>query len=452
MSVAPSPYSAPASLLEFNQSDYAVARKQILIGYLIIGIFFGAMFLWSALAPISSAAVATGVVGKDGHRKTVQHLEGGIIQEILVRDGDAVSAGQQLMVLQDVQKRSDYELLYKQKLIALAKQASLVAESQEQPVAKDFLPKGVSLDSIDESVRQSINGYITASTNRQQLLRSQLELIDQRQQQAQGKINALQDEKRALAKQKKIIAAEHKQYREFESKGLVTRAQVFALQRDKAEIDADWSANQVAIESTRQEINNLSMEKSELLGSHSKRITTELDKVRAQLVDLDEQLAITRDKLDRTVIRAPIAGIVVDLRVNTLGGVIKPGDALLDIVPSGGELIIEAKVKVKDRDTIRVGQNAEVRFTAFNQRMTTSVAGTVKLISADSLINNSSTGAEPYYKATIALLEDPSTVLNGAAIYPGMQADVMIITGERTALQYFFMPITRSFQRAFRDD
>ncbi|NNM10302.1 MAG: HlyD family type I secretion periplasmic adaptor subunit [Pseudomonadales bacterium] len=439
--------------VKFSDADKRVGRTQIIAGYSIIAVFFSCVFAWSALAPISSAAVAKGVVGKDGHRKTVQHLEGGIINEILVRDGDRVTRGQPLITLRDVQNKSDHELLNKQRLIALAKQSSLVAELEQREPDLNFLPAGKTFEVIDASVRTTIEGYLSAAKSRLQLHRDQLDLIDRRQKQAEEKIAALRSERTALEKQRRVLAQEHKKYKEFEAKGLVTRAHVFSLQRDKTEIESDHSANRVAVENTRQEINNLAMEKSELEGARAKRISNELDKTRSTLVDLDERLSKTRDRLERTSIQAPIDGVVVNLLVNTIGGVIQPGEALLDIVPDSGDLVIDARVKVADRDTIRVGQPAEVRFTAFNQRLTAPVTGTVKLISADALSNSGPGGLhDSYYKATIKLDEDPASVLGEGSVYPGMQADVMIVTGKRTALEYFLKPITRSFQRSFRDE
>lgn len=438
---------------DFDDDDFSVARKQIIAGYLIIGLFLSCVVLWSALAPISSAALAKGVVGKDGHRKTVQHLEGGIIKEILIRDGDSVQRGDALITLQGVQNRSDHGLLEKQRLIALARQASLVAELEASEPGLGFLPEGVTLNSLEPSVAATIRGFLSAASTSLDLHLGQLELIDRRHNQAEEKIIALKSERKALEKQRGVLEQEYQKYKEFEKKGLVTRAHVFSLQRDKTEIESDRSANRVAIENTRQEINNLAMEKAELRGERAKRISNELDKTRATLVDLDERLAKTRDKLDRTTIKAPIDGVVVNLLVNTVGGVIKPGDPLLDIVPASGDLMVDARVKVTDRDTIRVGQSAEVRFTAFNQRLTAPIAGTVKLISADALAETAPGGkAESFYRATIQLDEDPAAVLGEGSVFPGMQADVMIITGQRTAMQYFLKPVISSFQRAFRDE
>jgi HlyD family type I secretion membrane fusion protein len=435
----------------FDKTDTRIAKRYIRVGYFIITLFFGSVVAWAAVAPISSAAIAPGLVSKDGYRKTVQHLEGGIIHNIFVKDGDKVAADQELIELDNIQSRADYDLMRKQKLIALVKEASLLAESRNEN--KFVLPQGIDLESVDDPVRTAIEGQIDAFSVRTDLHINQLEIIDKRIQQANVKISALRNERRTLRNEDLIIKQEIEEYEAFKERGLVTRAQVFALKRDQASNETDMTSNRVAIESTHQEINNLNMEKSALVASYTKRIVSDLDSVRDQLIDINEKLAKTEDRLERTMIRAPIEGVIVDLKVNTIGGVVKSGEPLLDIVPEEGKLAIDVQIDPKDRDTVRVGQDAEVRFTAFNQRITTPVKGKVVLISADRLVDSAPDGTQSaYYKAKVELLEDPSKVMNGSSVYPGMQADVMIITGKRTAMGYFLKPVIKSFNRAFRDD
>ena len=435
----------------FDKTDIKIAKNYIRIGYLIIILFFSTVGAWSTFALISSAAIAPGLVSKEGYRKTVQHLEGGIIHKILVKDGDNVKADQKLVVLENIQTRADFDLLRKQMLIATVEKTYLVAESRNED--RVILPEEIQLETLDDSVREAIEGLLEAFKIRGDMHNNKQNIIEMRIQQAHRKIRALKGELNALKNKGMLIQEELKEYQDLKQKGLVTRAQVFALRRDQASNETDRSANQVATESTRQEINDLNMEKAELVANYTNRIVADLNKVRTQLISLDEKLAKTKDKLRRTVIRAPLEGVIVDMKVNTLGGVIKPGEPLLDIVPKEGKLVIDAQVDPKDRDMVRIGQDAEVRFTAFNQRTTEPVRGKVVLISADRLVDTAPDGKQSaYYKAKVELLDDPSEIMNGAPIYLGMHAEVMIITGERTAMDYFLKPIIKSFNRAFRDD
>jgi HlyD family type I secretion membrane fusion protein len=260
----------------------------------------------------------------------------------------------------------------------------------------------------------------------------------------------LNQEKTVLLRSEDLVRQELAQYLSLQEKGLVTRKVIFDLQRNVVDSEAAVSANRVALQSTSQEINDLEMEKSKLTALHLEGISVELDAVRAQLVNLDERLSKTVDTLERTVIRSPTDGVVVNLQVNTVGGVIASGQPLMDIVPNAGKLIVDARVNPIDRDAVRIGQSAEVRFSAFNRRVTEPVQGRVALISADRLTD--SVTNENYFQAKIELLENPEDVWNGGSVYPGMQAEVFIVTGSRTALSYLVEPIMKSFNRAFRED
>jgi HlyD family secretion protein len=435
--------------LAFSRSDASISRKLVITGYLVTAAFFGSIFMWAAFVPISSAAIALGVVSKDGYRKTVQHLEGGIIHKILVKDGDTVAVGQKVIELADVQSRADFYLLRKQKIIAEARVISLLSiqsGNDKAGLTEDFFNREL----IDPALRDMIEGKINASIVANQLHKGQLEIIERQIAQAKHKIDALNDEKVALQRSKKLVEEELKQYTALRKDGLVTRNVIFDLKRKAVDTEVEYSENRVAVQSTEQEINELKMQKSILIASHSERINDELDSVREELVYLDENLSKTEDTLGRTIIRAPTSGIVVNLRVNTIGGVISSGEPLLDIVPSTGKLIIDARVNPMDRDTVLVGHTAEVRLLAFNRRLTDPVQGRVAHISADRLIDGVTN--ESYYQAKIELLEDLDGVLHGGQVYPGMQAEVLVVTGSRTVLSYLTAPVSKSFNRSFRED
>lgn len=430
----------------FSSADSLIARRYVVTGYLVALAFLGSIFAWAAFVPISSAAIAPGIVGKDGYRQTVQHLEGGIIYRILVKDGDPVTEGQVLIELADVQSRADYDLLQKQKIIATARESGLLAAQIGSDDVR--LPDWLNLDTVDSTVRDAINGQLDARKVANRLHKEQLDIIGRQISRARQKIIALKEEQVALQRRALLTREELDEYLSLQERGLVTRKAVFDLKREVSENETAYSSNKVAVQSTEQEINDLEMQRSTLVASHLSEISSELDIVREQLVNLDEKLSKTEDKLERTVILAPTSGAVVNMQVNTRGGVIRPGQPLLDIVPSEGNLIIDARIDPMDRDSVSIGQAAEIRFTAFNRRVTEPVAGRVTLISADSLTDTVTN--EVYFQAKIELLENPEEVLNGGAVFPGMQAEVFIVTGSRTALSYLVAPISKSFNRAFK--
>ncbi len=233
-------------------------------------------------------------------------------------------------------------------------------------------------------------------------------------------------------------------------KGLATRTRLFGLQREEAGLEASIVQQETQIAVTKGAIQEVKGQIADLYAARYEQAANEMREVRDKLVALEEQLPAAEATLRRTNILAPISGRVVNLQVHTLGGVIASGTPVLDIVPDNDELVIEAHLDPKDRDVVANGMPAEVRFTAFNQRNSMPVKGRVVWISADGLADQR-TGSS-YYVARIELVEDPTKALNGASIYPGMLANVMIVTGERTALSYLFKPITRSFTGAFREE
>lgn len=434
--------------LSFDQVDVSVARRYIRIGYFVTLLFFGAIFSWAALVPISSAVIALGVVSTDGYRQTVQHLEGGIIHRILIKDGDFVTSGQELIELADVQSRSEFEMLQRQRALAAATEASLVAVQLDDDDVT--LPDWLSVEDADPAVRAAISGQIESAMAAKRLHEEQLDLLSVQIDRARRKIRTLEEEAAALRAHQDLLERELEQYASIFVDGLVSREQVFDLELQVAENKARISSNSVAVQSVEQEIDDLNLQRSSLLKSHIEQVSSKLDSIREELVSLDEGLLQTADTLERTVIRASTNGVVVGLNVNTVGGVVSPGQPLLDIVPDAGSLIVDARLDPIDRDSVQVGLNAEIRFTAFNRRLTSPVPGRVTLISADRLIDPVTN--DDYYQAKIELLEDPAVALQEERIFPGMQAEVLIVTGSRTALSYLTAPFIGSFNRAFRED
>lgn len=437
-----------SNLLDYGVADYPVARKEIFYGIWIVIILSSFLLLWAFFVSLPTAAIAPGLVGVEGYRKTVQHFEGGIVHEILVKDGDYVTEGQALIVLDKLHNQSDQQLLGKQQTALLALQARLIAENRTQKNIE--FPAVLLTNKTNLFVRHVINEQQDTFQTRRQLLQEQNGILTEQIAQAVTKVEGLKQQIQALQKQQSLIFKELKEYRVYVQKGLVKRSQVFSLERQKVQIDADLAKTNVAITTTKQEISALKLRLAELNQSHKNKVLKELSTTQKQLLEIERKLTKTNDRLARSNILAPITGVVVGLKVHTTGGVIKPAEPLLDIVPDQKKMIVEAKVDPKDRDTIRIGQEAEVRFTAFNERNTKPIPGKVSHISADRFINKASQIA--YYSAKIELSVAPEKILNGAPIFPGMQAEVIILTGTRTALSYMLDPFTQSFNRAFKED
>ncbi len=423
-------------------------KGEALAALTIIGVFFVGFFGWAAIAPLQTAAIAPGVLSVDGYRKTIQHLEGGIVGEILVREGDEVSADQVLIQLADTSARATLELLLGRWMVASSLEARLFAERDGQ--MEIVFPKALLDRKDDPKVAQIIEGQNNIFTSRSEVLMGQGSILDQRGAQLEEEIKGIRGQIRAEDAQLKLIKVEIKDIQALYKKGFARKPRLLQLQRRAAEIEGSRNLHQAQIARAKQSIAESKMRVAELRTSMLNEVAEELRRVQGDLYDLGERLRAAKDVLARTAIRSPIAGTVVNLQVHTPGGVIGAGAPLLDIVPSERRLVVEAQIDPNDIDIVRAGLGAQVRFTAFNQRHRPAAIGTVTSVSADRLTDEAS--GENYYLARIELAEVDADGAETDELRPGMQAEVMIVTGERTALDYLVEPFSRSFNRAFREN
>lgn len=419
----------------------------VVVGMAIIGLFFGIFGVWAAVAPLQSAAIAPGVVSVESQRKTIQHLEGGIVAEILVRDGDEVAAGDVLVVLDETQARARLQLLRGRYRAAQALEARLVAERDGLDVIA--FPEAM----VDAEEDVEVAGLVESQTNifnaRRRSLQGQTAIMEQRVAQIREEIRGLEGQTAAQSEQLELTSDEIESVQELFERGMSGKSPLRELQRELAEVTGAYSQNVAAIARAEQNIGEAYLEIEELETRFLNEVVQELEAVRTETFDLSEQIRSAEDVLRRTSIRAPISGSVVDLQVHTVGGVIAPGQQLLDIVPRGERLVVEAFVDPNDIDVVEIGLPAKVYLTALSLRNTLAIDGHVETVSADRLTDRR-TGAD-YFLARVVLADDLSSVLEQEELYPGMQAEVMIVTGARTTLDYLSRPIVRSLNRAFRE-
>ena len=443
----PEPLSAPE--VHGAPDIQSMGLKATLVtGFSVIFLFFVVFLGWAALAPLGSAAIAPGMVLVESNRKTIQHLEGGIVGEIKVQDGGQVKAGQVLIVLDKTQALASLELVRGRKVAAIAREARLIAERDDKD--EIVFPAWLMDAASDSKVFETINGQNNIFEARRKAKAGQVAILKQRIAQYGEEIVGFKGQIKAEDYQLEIIADEIRDVGGLVEKGLARMPRLRALQRNSAEIEGSRSQNVARIAQTRQAIAEARLQINELTTSMLNEVAQELRDVQSQLFDLVEQERAAADILERTEIRAPMAGTIVNLQVHTQGGVIAPGGPLMDFVPAGERLVVEARADPGDIDSVHVGLPAQVRFPAFNQRNTAPVEGTVTRVSADSLTDER-TGMT-YFLARIRLDDDPKAKLEVSELHSGMQAEVMITTGERTALDYFLKPITRSFSRALREE
>jgi HlyD family type I secretion membrane fusion protein len=417
------------------------------VGAGIVGLFFGVFGAWAAFAPLESAAVARGVISVETQRKTIQHLEGGIVGEILVRDGDEVTADAILVVLDDTQARATLDLLRGRHSAARALEARLIAE--RDGAAEIAFPEDAR-DSAEADVAELVRAQRNIFTGRRQSIAGQVAIMQQRIAQIQQEIRGLEGQTAAQAEQLALTNEEIASNQKLVDQGLSGKTRLLELQRALAEVTGEHSQSLAAIARAQQNIEETRLQMADLRTNFINEAVQQLGVVQTELLDLNEQIRAAEDVLRRTVIRSPMAGTVVGLQVHTVGGVVAPGQALLDVVPKGDRLIVEAFIDPNDIDVVEVGLEAQVRLTALTQRNLAPLEGHVTTVSADRLTDER-TGAS-YFLARVELDDDPAENLDGERLYPGMQAEVMIVTGARTTLDYLSRPLVDSFNRAFREN
>ena len=416
-------------------------------GALVIAVFLGGFGAWAALVPLESAAIAQGVVGVSGKRKTVQHLEGGIVADILVREGDTVTTGQELVMLDDTQARASLSLLEAQHRSAAALRARLEAERDGLARVRwpEWLRRAVAEDEGDDVIATQ-EGIFGA---RSRSLDNRIAIHRQRIAQLHAEVTGLEEEIATQDRQIALVEEELGALRPLVEKGLEGKPRLLALERRKAEVSGERAQNRARIARVEQAVGETRLTIAELGNARLSEVVAELREVETRMSDLRERISGARNVFSRTRVRAPVSGTVVNQRVFTRGGVIGRGEPLMDIVPAGDRLEIEVRVEPTDIDAVHAGLPAQVRLTAFSQLTTPTLAGRVRWVSADRLVDDRS-GA-PYYAANI-VLDPEQPALADLKLLPGMPAEVMIVTGRRTPLQYLLKPIVASFGRALRED
>ncbi len=423
-------------------------RRVIRLGLLVLALAFGGAGLMLGRVPLASAVVAPGVVKVADNRKSVQHLEGGIVKEIRVRNGDRVAAGQTLIVLEDERASAGLDLLAGQWDTAAARAARLQAERdfRSEPLFPERLHGRAAEPRVAELLRTETALFQTrrAALERQlQSFNEQIVEIEQEQASLQAQLGAEKEAGRLLGEELRAYEAGQQQH-------VVTRVQVLALKRAQQERLARQAELGGAMARSRLRMEELRARAAALRNQYMQVAADELSTIKAQLADLEEKLRPSRDAVNRQAIVAPLAGQVVDLQVFTVGGVVRPGERVLDIVPDASTLLIEARIGLDDIDNLHLQQAVDIRLTAYPTRSTPLLHGVVRYISADQL-SDPRTGAA-HYIAQVAV-EGSALSSAGAALplQPGMRAELFIKTGERTVLDYLLEPLTATLRRSLRE-
>lgn len=420
-------------------------RRLLRQGLLVIALAGAALAAWLALAPLSGAVIAAGVIKVESERKLVQHQEGGIVARILVRAGDKVQAGQPLIVLADVQVDAALELLRLQIDAEAVRQARLHSERRLSPTLQ--LAPELQARQNEPRVAELIQRELEFFKQRRAALDSQLALLQTQVQATQQEIAARSTQagadSEALGLQREEMAANQSLLEQ----GFIARTRLLSLQRSVVEAAARSGDNQAELAQARQRVADTSLRALSLRNDYAQQAERELKESTAKLFDLQQRLRPSQDAAHRQTIVAPLAGEVVDLRVHTVGSVIGPRERLMDIVPLNPELIVEARLRPEDVRHALVGAAADVRLTAFQQRLTPTVGGKLVYVSGDRLVDPATQAG--YYIAHVRIA---AAALRGLGpLQAGMPAEVFLKTAARTPLAYWLDPLFGYLARGLRE-
>lgn len=412
--------------------------------FLVFVVGFGA---WSVMAPLAEAAIAPGVIKVEGNRRTVQHLEGGIVREILVRDGTKVQAGQVLVRLDDVQSDSTSEAQRAQRWALMAQDARLVAEMGKpgDPIA---FPTEL-LESPNPRARDAVRGQREVYEARTASLTSQLQVLRARIEQQQAAIRGAQGQMVATRNQLALIRQEETMRRGLVAQGLARLPDLLALQRAMAGLEGTMQELTGQVDRANATISESERQIQQVLDQRIQEVSTELREVRGKLADTEERLRASNDVQTRRDILAPESGTVVNLKLFTLGAVVRPGDAVLELVPDNDRLVAEVNVQPSDIDVVFPGLKSEVRLPAFKQRLVPFLHGEVTWVAADVTTNEQT--RQQYYPARILIDREQMAKLPNVFLTPGMPVEAHVQIGERSFFRYITQPIRDSFHRAFRE-
>jgi len=423
------------------------ATKQIVfVGLVILVGFFGGFLLWSAVSPLESAAVAQGHVIVESSRKTIQHLEGGIIKKIFVTEGALVKKGDELIQLDQTQTEANLQILRGQTNLLLARKAWLEALRDEKSevtfpdrLAKQTDPQIIQIMESANSLFKSKRSDFIDSVN----------ILKYRVQQLNSEIDSLRAQAESSDRQLQLVEEEKNAVLYLEKQGYIDKPKLLALEREEAKLQGEKGEKLGLMAQAGQKISETELQMVSLKDTLKNDVLKQLENTELDLVSNLEKEVTAEDILKRSLIVAPQAGRVLNLREHTIGGVIGPREPLMDIVPDTDKLIIEARLQPHDIEAVHPGLPARVRLIALKQRKTPTLDGKVTLVSAD--IEHDEKTNEPYYTIRVEVDAKELADLKDVTLYPGMPVQVNVIIEKRTPLQYFITPITDSFTRAFRE-
>jgi HlyD family type I secretion membrane fusion protein len=438
---------ADGGALQESETAFMNPSRMIRKGAIVILVFVVGFFGWASFAELESSVNAPGVIVVETHRKTIQHLEGGIVKEVLVAEGNQVAAGQPLLRLEETQAQSNFSLLRDQANGLQAQEARLIAE--RDGAAKIDFPPELLAKRNDPNVAQILAGEQNTFLTRRNTLTKQIDILSQRNDENKRQVAGLQSQQDAVKKQGSLIEQEASGVEDLYKQGLSTLPRVLALRRQAADLtgqSGQITEHMAQIDLSSEE-NNLQM--TSLRNQQLASVANDLREVQTKKYDVLSRLNAATDVMTRLDLVAPVSGKVVNLAIHTNGAVIRPGDTVMEIVPAEDALEIEAHLKPDNADTIVPGMTAHVSFNSYKQRRLPQLTGKVDTVSADRLVDQRT--GQPYFNVTVTVDSESLKDYSAVRLVPGLPADVAIATGTRTMMDYFLAPVLDVIEKGMRE-
>jgi HlyD family secretion protein len=409
-------------------------------------VFGGGALAWSAFAPLEGAIAAGGMLVVESNVKKVQHLTGGIVGRIAVREGQRVTEGELLLRLDDTQTRASLAVIMNDLMAGLARRERLLAERDDLPKL-DMPAELTQRLATDPTLADVITSERKVFETRTQSRAGQKAQLAERIGQSQKEIEGLEQQRRAMDIQLRVARKEFDDLKGLEVRGLLPRTRITALDREIARSEGSLGDTVARIAQSRGRISETEIQMKQIEWDKMTEVSRDLRETETRVTELREKRTTAEDQLRRIDIRAPISGIVQQLATNTVGGVVSPTDQLMIIVSDADQLVVEARVMPQDRDQLGLNQATRVRFTSFNQRTTPEVNAQVFRISGD-VIRDQQTG-QMFYSVGVRVPEAEVTKLNGARLVAGMPAEAYFKTDGRTLMSYLLKPLVDHWQKTF---
>jgi len=423
-------------------------------GYIRFGLFCvvllgGGLGGWAATAKLKGAVISSGHLRVETQRQVVQHLDGGVVGEILVREGDFVNAGDVLVRLDGTSMQSELSVLESQLYELVARRGRLEAEQSDRETIT-FDPDLLAAAASNPEVQTLIDGQVSLFDAKLATMRRELEVLSERQAQTREQIGGSEAEIAALKRQSELIAEELENQRSLLQKGLAQASRVLALEREEARLEGERGQRIAQTAQLKGQISELEVERLRVSEQRREDAISTLRDFGFREIELKERRIALLEQLSRLDVRAPVSGVVLDMTVHALKSVVRAAEPILHIVPTDSALVVDAEIDTQHIDSVHAGQDAVLRFSAFSTRTTPVLFGSVNKVSPDSFTDEQT--RRSFYRAEVELKIGELAKLEGQKLVAGMPVEVFIQTGERTPLNYLIKPITDYFNRAMRED